>query len=102
MSTRSKHGATWMQMDLCAAGVPNPQLPGTLAWLSPWVDWLVMPKEELFARLKAQTDGRFVKSTPRSMGSFWTSERPTSLLLVIRSTRRCRGATTWIEIESGN
>lgn len=62
ISTRSKSGTTWMQM-ICALLVfQTPVLPAPLAELSPWVDWLVLPEDELFAALDAQQHRRFVKT----------------------------------------
>ena len=51
-----------MQM-ICALLVfQRPQLPAPLAELSPWIDWLVLPRDEMFARLAAQQHRRFVKT----------------------------------------
>lgn len=62
ISTRSKHGTTWMQM-ICALLVfHTPDLPAPLAELSPWLDWLVEPHDEVLARLDAQRHRRFVKT----------------------------------------
>jgi hypothetical protein len=62
ISTRSKHGTTWMQM-ICALLVfRTPQLPAPLGELSPWIDWLVVSSEEMTATLAAQTHRRFVKT----------------------------------------
>jgi hypothetical protein len=62
ISTRSKSGTTWMQM-ICALLVfQTPQLPEPLAKLSPWLDWLVLPRDELFAQLAAQQHRRFIKT----------------------------------------
>jgi len=62
ISTRSKHGTTWMQM-ICALLVfQTPDLPAPLAELSPWLDWLVYPHDEVLARLQAQHHRRFVKT----------------------------------------
>jgi hypothetical protein len=62
ISTRSKHGTTWMQM-ICALLVfQTPQLPAPLGELSPWIDWLVVPWEEMAASLGAQDHRRFVKT----------------------------------------
>jgi aryl sulfotransferase len=62
ISTRSKSGTTWMQM-ICALLIfQTPQLPAPLATLSPWIDWLVLPQEEMYARLAAQRHRRFVKT----------------------------------------
>src|SRR5215475_14408219 len=62
ISTRSKHGTTWMQM-ICALLVfQTPDLPAPLGELSPWLDHLVAPKEDVYARLAAQPHRRFIKS----------------------------------------
>lgn len=60
--TRSKSGTTWMQM-ICALLVfQTPDLPAPLPDLSPWLDWLIAPREEVYARLAAQQHRRFVKT----------------------------------------
>jgi aryl sulfotransferase len=62
ISTRSKSGTTWMQM-ICALLIfQTPDLPAPLATLSPWVDWLIVPRDEVIARLQAQHHRRFVKT----------------------------------------
>ena len=62
ISTRSKCGTTWMQM-ICALLVfRSPRLPAPLGDLSPWLDRLTVPREELFARLAAQPHRRIIKS----------------------------------------
>ncbi len=62
ISTRSKSGTTWMQM-ICALLVfQTPQLPEPLGVLSPWLDRTTVPREELVARLAAQTHRRIIKS----------------------------------------
>ncbi len=62
ISTRSKSGTTWMQM-ICALLVfQSPELPAPLAQLSPWLDWLVEPREDVLARLEAQPHRRFIKT----------------------------------------
>jgi aryl sulfotransferase len=62
ISTRSKSGTTWMQM-ICALLVfQTPDLPAPLGQLSPWLDWLITPREQLFARLEAQPHRRFIKT----------------------------------------
>lgn len=62
ISTRSKSGTTWVQM-ICALLIfRTPDLPRPLTELSPWLDWLVLPKEELFADLEARTHRRFIKT----------------------------------------
>jgi aryl sulfotransferase len=62
VSTRSKSGTTWMQQICLLLLHGTPELPGPLAELSPWVDWLTVPEEELFARLEAQPGRRVVKT----------------------------------------
>lgn len=62
ISTRSKSGTTWMQM-ICALLVfQTAELPAPLAQLSPWLDWLVLPRDEVVARLEAQRHRRFIKT----------------------------------------
>jgi aryl sulfotransferase len=62
ISTRSKSGTTWMQM-ICALLVfQSPELPERLGRLSPWLDWLIAPRDEVYARLAAQTHRRFIKT----------------------------------------
>ncbi len=62
ITTRSKSGTTWMQM-LCALLIfGRPELPRPLHELSPWLDWLVDPLEEVLASLEAQTHRRFIKT----------------------------------------
>jgi aryl sulfotransferase len=62
ISTRSKSGTTWVQM-ICALLIfETPDLPRPLAELSPWLDWLVLSKADLFEDLGAQTHRRFIKT----------------------------------------
>jgi aryl sulfotransferase len=62
ISTRSKSGTTWMQM-ICALLVfRSPNLPAPLSELSPWLDWLVTPRDDVVARLARQKHRRFVKT----------------------------------------
>jgi hypothetical protein len=62
VSTRSKSGTTWVQMICLLLVFGTPDLPGHLGALSPWLDWLVRPKEELFVLLDAQAHQRVVKT----------------------------------------
>ncbi len=62
ISTRSKSGTTWMQMICALLVLRTPSLPAPLASLSPWLDWLVEPEEQVFARLAAQSHRRFIKT----------------------------------------
>ena len=62
ISARSKSGTTWMQM-ICALLVfQSPELPSRLSDLSPWLDWLVAPRDEVYATLASQEHRRFVKT----------------------------------------
>ncbi|MGI9604044.1 MAG: sulfotransferase domain-containing protein [Acidimicrobiales bacterium] len=62
ISTRSKHGTTWMQM-ICALLVfQRPDLPAPLAELSPWLDWRVTPRDQVFEVLDRQTHRRIIKT----------------------------------------
>jgi aryl sulfotransferase len=62
ISTRSKSGTTWMQM-ICALLIfQTPEPPAPLSALSPWLDWLISPREQVFARLEAQSHRRFIKT----------------------------------------
>jgi aryl sulfotransferase len=62
VSTRSKSGTTWVQMICLLLVFADPELPDRPGRLSPWLDWLVEPKEEVFARLAAQTHRRVIKT----------------------------------------
>lgn len=62
ISTRSKSGTTWTQM-ICALLIfQRVDLPAPLPMLSPWLDWLVTPHDEVLARLAAQRHRRFIKT----------------------------------------
>ena len=62
ISTRSKSGTTWMQM-ICALLIfRTPDLPAPLSTLSPWLDWLITPRDEVYAQLEAQRHRRFIKT----------------------------------------
>lgn len=62
ISTRSKTGTTWVQM-ICALLVfQTPELPVPLARLSPWLDHLIVPREQVYAKLAAQEHRRFIKT----------------------------------------
>ncbi len=62
ISSRSKTGTTWVQM-ICALLIfQTPQLPAPLAQLSPWLDHLIVPPEQVYARLTAQDHRRFIKT----------------------------------------
>ena len=62
VSARSKSGTTWAQM-ICALLVfQTPDLPERLDVLSPWLDWLVTPTDQVIEHLQAQTHRRFIKT----------------------------------------
>lgn len=62
ISTRSKHGTTWVQM-ICALLVfRTPDLPEPLGELSPWLDRHTAPEAEVHAMLAAQQHRRFIKT----------------------------------------
>ncbi|HEX6255523.1 MAG TPA: sulfotransferase domain-containing protein [Euzebyales bacterium] len=62
VSTRSKHGTTWVQhiLLLFIHGDPRRTLP--LVELSPWLDHLVEPRSAVVARLDAQDHRRVIKT----------------------------------------
>lgn len=62
VSTRSKSGTTWLQAVCLLLVLQTPDLPDRLGALSPWLDWLVQPRDEVFAQLDAQTHRRVVKT----------------------------------------
>ena len=62
ISTRSKSGTTWVQM-ICALLIfQRTELPEPLSRLSPWLDWLITPREEVYAELASQRHRRFIKT----------------------------------------
>jgi aryl sulfotransferase len=62
ISTRSKTGTTWVQM-ICALLVfQKPELPDKLSAISPWLDWLIKPRDEVYGQLAAQRHRRFIKT----------------------------------------
>jgi len=62
VSTRSKHGTTWVQTIVLLLIHRRPDLPTRLPGLSPWVDHLVEPLDAVLARLEAQRHRRVVKT----------------------------------------
>jgi hypothetical protein len=62
VSTRSKSGTTWVQMICLLLVYGTPDLPAPLGALSPWLDHLVRPKEDVFALLAAQAQRRVIKT----------------------------------------
>ncbi|MEV6349297.1 sulfotransferase domain-containing protein [Actinoplanes sp. NPDC051851] len=74
ISTRSKSGTTWLQMICALLVLRTPELPRPLGELSPWLDWLVSPEEEVFAGLAAQSHRRFIKTHTPLDGLPWHAE----------------------------
>jgi aryl sulfotransferase len=62
ISTRSRSGTTWMQMICLLLVFQTPDFPDALGTLSPWMDFLVRPVEDIHARLAAQTHRRVIKT----------------------------------------
>jgi aryl sulfotransferase len=62
ISTRSKNGTTWMQMICALLVLRTTDLPAPLSQLSPWLDWLVVPRQEVYDSLAAQRHRRFIKT----------------------------------------
>lgn len=62
VSTRSKHGTTWMQAILLMLIHQNSRLPAPLGELSPWLDHLVEPRDVVLRRLEAQRHRRVIKT----------------------------------------
>jgi aryl sulfotransferase len=67
ISTPAKSGTTWMQM-ICALLIfRTPDLPLPLPQLSPWLDDMTHPRDEVFAPLAGQDHRRMIKThTPLS------------------------------------
>jgi hypothetical protein len=62
ISTRSKSGTTWAQM-ICALLVfQDADLPRRLSDISPWLDFLGTPKNEVYKQLAAQDHRRLIKT----------------------------------------
>src|SRR5262249_49757136 len=62
ISVPDKCGTTWTQM-ICALLVfGTPELPDRLARLSPWLDFVPVPVEEVYADLAEQRHCRFIKT----------------------------------------
>ena len=93
ISTRSKSGTTWMQM-ICALLIfQNAELPEPLADLSPWLDWLIAPRDEVVAHLERQTHRRFIKTHTPLDGIPLDPRQPISSSPVTHSMRQSRSIT---------
>ncbi len=62
VSTRSKHGTTWVQMIAALLVHGTPDLPAPLGELSPWLDRRTESRAEVFGRLQLQAHRRIVKT----------------------------------------
>ncbi len=62
VSSRSKHGTTWVQRIGTLLVFRSRDLPEPLGRLSPWLDWLVEPLDEVVARLDDQDHRRIIKT----------------------------------------
>lgn len=62
ISTRAKHGTTWMQMICALLVLQTAKLPAPLAELSPWLDWRALPLQKVLLQLRAQRHRRFIKT----------------------------------------
>jgi hypothetical protein len=62
ISTPSKCGTTWMQMQCALLVFQDTALPAPLTRLSPWLDVQTEKVESVFAVLGAQTHRRFIKT----------------------------------------
>jgi type III restriction enzyme len=62
ISTRTKHGTTWMQMICLLLIHGDPGLPAPLAELSPWLDWRIEDSDEVLDRLARQQHRRVIKT----------------------------------------
>ena len=78
IATPSKSGTTWMQMCCALLIFQQPQPPAPLAELSPWLDMLTWPLDEVIALLDAQEHRRFIKTHTPLDGLPW-DERVTYL-----------------------
>jgi aryl sulfotransferase len=62
ISTPSKCGTTWMQMQCALLIFQDTKLPAPLTRLSPWIDVQTETVESVFAELAGQTHRRFIKT----------------------------------------
>jgi len=62
VSTRSKHGTTWVQWICTMLVRGTSEIPGRLVDESPWLDWLAVPLDEVLENLERQTYRRVIKT----------------------------------------
>ncbi|WP_432160189.1 sulfotransferase domain-containing protein [Streptomyces sp. NRRL F-5630] len=62
VSSPAKAGTTWVQM-ICALLIfQTPELPKPLSTLSPWLDQLFTPRDQMYAQLAEQEHRRVIKT----------------------------------------
>jgi hypothetical protein len=71
VSTPPKCGTTWMQTSVGLLLFQSPDLPAPLSKLSPWVDMLTWPLDELVATVESQQHRRFLKTHTPLDGLPW-------------------------------
>jgi hypothetical protein len=71
ISTPSKCGTTWMQMQCALVLFQDPALPAPLTRLSPWIDIQTETRESVVSVLEAQTHRRFIKTHTPLDGIPW-------------------------------
>lgn len=71
VSTPPKCGTTWMQTSVGLVLFQEPDLPAPLSELSPWVDMLTWPLDELVATIESQQYRRFLKTHTPLDGLPW-------------------------------
>lgn len=60
--TPAKCGTTWMQTMVATLVFGSVELPAPVGHLSPWIDMVTRPTEEVHRRLEGQTHRRFIKT----------------------------------------
>ncbi len=61
IATYPKAGTTWMQQ-IVGQLIFNGREGLEVGWMSPWLDFIIFPKEEILAAVEAQTHRRFLKT----------------------------------------
>lgn len=62
IATSYKAGTTFTQTIVANLLFPNDDLPGPASFISPWLDFRVVPLELVLGQLEAQTHRRFIKT----------------------------------------
>jgi hypothetical protein len=85
ISTPAKCGTTWMQT-ICALLIfGTDEFPMPLATISPWLEMLTRPLDEVVADLEAQRHRRFIKSHTPLDGLPWSDD--VTYVVVLRDPR---------------